>query len=121
MYFATVYLGRLDRILAYLIRSALRAFRYGKTSSWEQTTALVTGAIVPDSIWGYPSVKLHYKFDYDGRSIKGWDIVPLYGLCDAKTYAESFTHNMPRIIRVNPKNPQETRFFERDQGGMFIA
>jgi hypothetical protein len=30
-------------------------------------------------------------------------------------YAESFSHNMPRIIRVNPKNPQETRFFEQDQ------
>jgi hypothetical protein len=66
-------------------------------------------------------VKGDYKFDYDGRSIKGGDVIPLSGVPQAKTYAESFTHNMPRIIRVNPKNPHETRFFEQDQGSLFTA
>jgi len=111
----------LDTLLTYLFKSSLRAFCYYKTSSWEQTTARVTGQIVLDPILGCPSVKLHYRFDSAGRSIKGGDEIPFPGVPQAKTYAESFPHNMPRMIRVNPRNPQETRFFERDQGGQFIA
>jgi hypothetical protein len=114
-------LGSEDKILGYLIKSAVRAFRYYKSSSWEQTTALVTGHIVLDPCLGCPSVKLHYKFDYDGRSIKGWDVIPFTGLYKAKYYAESFTHNMPRTIRVNPRNSHETRFFEQDQVGLGLS
>lgn len=116
-----IYVGRADRILTYVVKCAVRVFRYYKTSSWEQATAVVTGQIVQDPLWGCPSVKLHYKFDYDGNSIKGWDEIPLLGLWDAKTYADSLTHNMPRTIRVNPRNPRETRFFERDQGGLSLT
>jgi hypothetical protein len=110
-----MFFGTLDEVLTYLFKSALRAYRYYKSSSWEQTTAQVTGQIVLLPIWGCASVKLHYKFDLDGHLIKSWDVIPFRFRLDAKSYAESFTHNMPRIIRVNPRNPQETRFFERDQ------
>jgi hypothetical protein len=105
----------LDTALASLFRGTVRVFRYYESSSWERTTALVTGQIVLNPVWGFPCVELHYKFDLNGRSIKGWDRVPFSYNMDARYYAKSFTHNMPRIIRVNPKNPQETRFFERDQ------
>jgi len=50
-----------------------------------------------------------------GASKRSGYAIPFLGLWKAKGYAESFSHNMPRIIRVNPKNPQETRFFEQDQ------
>lgn len=109
-------LGVLDKLLTYSFKGALRVFHYFESSKWERAKALVTGHIVLDPIWwGCPSVKLHYKFDYDGSSTKGWDVIPFPGLPQAKTYAESFPHNLPRIIRVNPENPQETHFFERDQ------
>jgi hypothetical protein len=110
--------GNLDKILACSCKNALRLFRYFESSKWGRVNALVTGHIVNDPIWwGCPTVKLHYKFYAEGRSIKGWDVIPFVFLPDARAYAESFTHNLPKIIRVNPKNPQETHFFERDQKG----
>ena len=100
-------LGVLDKLLTYSFKSALRVLHYFGSSKWEHAKALVTGHVVIDPIWwGCPSVKLHYRFDSEGRSIKGWDVIPFPGLPQAKTYAESFPHNLPRIIRVNPKNPQ---------------
>jgi hypothetical protein len=78
---------------------------------------LGTGHIVLDPFLGCPSVKLHYKFDSNGRSIKGWDVIPALSLLPAKSYAENFPHNHPGTIRVNLQNPQNTRFFELDQKG----
>ena len=111
-------MGVLDTILACSFKSALRVFRYFESSKWERVNALVTGHIVHDPIWwGCPTVKLHYSFYAAGRTTKGWDVIPFLWLPEARTYAESFPHNLPRIIRVNPKNPQETQYFERDQTG----
>jgi len=101
--------------LAYLFRMAVRLFYYFKTTKWQRTTAFVTGQIIVDPAWGFPSVKLHYRFDSNGSSIKGSDLLPCHFGTDAKGYAKSFRHNHPVTIRVNPKNSQETRLFERDQ------
>jgi hypothetical protein len=109
--------GDLDTILVCSFKSALRVLRYFQTSKWERVNASVTGKIVNDPIWGCPAVKLHYRFYAQGHSIKGSDVIPFVWLPEARTYAESFTHNLPRIIRVNPRNAQETHFFERDQKG----
>lgn len=108
-------LGVLDKLLTYSFKSALRMLYYFESSKWERARALITGQVVLYPIWGCSSVELHYRFDSEGRSIRGWDVIPFPALQQAKTYAESFSHNLPRIIRVNPKNPQETHFFERDQ------
>ena len=110
-------LGSPDRVLMYLIKSAVRALHYFIGSNWERATAFVTGHIVQDPFLGCPSVKLHYKFDSNGRSVKGWDVIPFTNLLPARAYAESLPHNYPVTIRVNPKNPQKTRFFEQDQKG----
>jgi hypothetical protein len=108
-------LGVLDKLLTYSFKSALRVVHYFESSKWERTEAQVTSQVVLYPIWGCSSVKLHYRFDSKGRLIKGWDVIPFPALPQAKYYAESFSHNLPRIVRVNPKNPQETHFFERDQ------
>ena|ERR1035437_3163976 len=110
-------LGVLDKLLTYSFKSALRVFHYFESYKWERARALVTGQVVLYPIWGCSSVKLHYRFDSEGRSIKGWDVIPFPALPQAKTYADSFSHNLPRIVRVNPKNSQETHFFELDQKG----
>jgi hypothetical protein len=108
-------LGSPDIALMFLIKSAVRVFHYFTSSNWERTKAVVTGHIVQDPFLGCPSLKLFYKYDSNGGPAKGWDLIPFQSRPHAKYYAESFSHNMPRIIRVNPQNPQETRFFERDQ------
>jgi hypothetical protein len=108
-------LGSPDRVLMYLIKSVVRVFHYFRSSNWERTRALVTSHIVLDPFLGCASVKLFYKYDSNKGPAIGWDLIPFQGALHAKYYAESFTHNLPRIIRVNPKNTQETHFFERDQ------
>src|ERR1700675_3795982 len=105
-------LGSPDRVLMYLIKSAVRAFHNFISFNWERTRALITGHIVLDPFLGFPSVKLHYRFDSNGRPTKNWDVVPFPNLLPARAYAESFPHNHPVTIRVNPKNPQKTHFFE---------
>ena len=111
----------LSQTLAYLFRIALRLFDYFKTRSWERTIAFVTGQIVVDPAWRFPSVKLHYRFDSNGSSTKGWDVLPFQFVTEAKEFAESFPHNHPVTIRVNQDNSQETRFFERDQKSMAVV
>ena len=110
-------LGSPDRIAVYLVMNAVRVFRCYKSSGWKQTRALVTGHTVLEPCFVCPSVKLFYKFESEGHSIKGWDVIPFSGVLRAKAYARSFPHNLPRTVRVNPKNPQETRFYEWDQKG----
>ena len=110
-------LGSPDRVLMYLIKSAARAFYYFKSSDWERTGALVTGHSVSDPFFGAPDLKLFYKYDSSEGPAKGSDSIPFQSRPHAKYYAESFPHNLPRVIRVNPKNPQETHFFELDQKG----
>ena len=108
--------GNLNKILPFLFVCALRVFRYLESSTWVRVNASVTGRIVNDPIWwGCPSVRLHYKFYANGHWNKGWDVIPFESILDARPYAGSFSHNSLRIIRVNPKNAQETHFFERDQ------
>jgi hypothetical protein len=110
-------LGTGPLVLTYSFKSLVRLFYYVTSSGWNRVTAFVTGQIVLDPAWGGASVKLHYKFESDGQWTKGWDTIPMLYPVDARDYSASFTHNMPRTIRVNPKNPRETRFFERDQKG----
>jgi hypothetical protein len=112
-----VALGSPDRVLMYLVKNGIRTFHYAISSKWDRTTAFVTGNNVLDPFVGCPSVKLHYKFDSNGRSTKGSDSIPFTNLLPAKGYAQSFPHNHPVTIRVNPRNAQETHFFERDQRG----
>jgi hypothetical protein len=107
--------GTLDELLTYLIKSALRFYHYYKSSDWQQTKAHVTDQVALLPIWGCASVKLHYKFELNRDLIESSDVIPFRFRLDAKTYAENFTRNVARVIRVNPGNPQETRFFRRDQ------
>jgi hypothetical protein len=96
----------------------MRAFYYFQSTKWERTIGFVKGQVVLDPIWGCPSVKLHYRFDSkNGHPTKGWDVIPALSLLEARNYAASFPHDHPVTIRVNPKNPQKTQFFERDQKG----
>jgi hypothetical protein len=110
-------LGSPDRVLMYLVKSIVRTFQRAGSSNWQRTRAFVTSDNVLDPFIGCPLVKLRYKFDSNGRSIKGWDVVPFTSLLPARAYAQSFPHNHPVTIRVNPKSVEETHFFERDQKG----
>ena len=107
--------GVADLVVTYFLKSAVRAFQYVMSFGWELTTAIVTGQVILEPFWGCPSVKLHYTFDSNGSSTQGGDEIPFPAMYYAETYAASFSHNMPRIIRVNPKDPQKTLFFELDQ------
>jgi hypothetical protein len=105
----------LDVVLAYLFKSARRMLLFFESSKWERTTAVVTRRTVLSPGWGCSSVKVFYEFAVDGVSRGAWDEIPFYMDWHARTYAESMTPGLKPIIRVNPKDPRETRFFEQDQ------
>ncbi len=109
--------GVFDIVLMYSLRSALRVFYYVQSLTWERVRALVIGQGVQKPLWGCPYVILHYKLDSAGGPSKGSDVHPFIGEPQAKAWAESFPQDFPVTIRVNPKNPEETRFFEWDQKG----
>jgi len=106
-----------ELLLTYSFKTLVRLFLYLTSLSWIRVAAFVTGQIAYEPLLGCSSVKLYYKFERNGKWIKGSDIIPQLTLPEAKEYAASFTHNSPRTIRVNPNNPEVTRYFERDQGG----
>ena len=98
------------------LRTVLRVFFYCRSLPWERTRALVTGQALNDPYW-YSSVQLHYTFDHRGVPMKGCDTHPFMSSASAKDWASTFPHNFPVTIRVNPRDPQKTRFFEVDQKG----
>jgi hypothetical protein len=105
----------IDIILVYLFKSTVRMFHFFKSSGWERSKASFTNWTVVDPDLGCPSVKLHYEFSSNGSLTTGSDEIPFYMRWHAKTYAESLSRELHPIIRVNPKNPDETQFFESDQ------
>ncbi len=107
----------LDSLLMYLTKNIVRALHYIESSNWERTTAFITEHDVLNPFLGCRTVKLHYRFDFYGQPISSRDSIPVLGLLEAEDYAGNFRHNLPVIVRVNPKNPQKTQFFDVDQEG----
>jgi hypothetical protein len=105
----------IDIVVGYLFKSAIRVFHFVRSSNWKRTKASLTDWTAVDPGWGCPSVKLYYEFVAEERLNEGWDEVPFYMRWHAKTYMESLSQGLEPMIRVNPKNPQETQFFELDQ------
>jgi hypothetical protein len=105
----------IDIVVAYLIKCTIRVFYFFQSSGWERTKATLTDCSVIDPDLGCPSVAMQYEFLSNGQMIQGSEEIPFYMRWHAKTYRESLSRGLHPIIRVNPKNPQETRFFERDQ------
>jgi hypothetical protein len=104
-----------DRLITCFVKNTIREFHWYSTSSWERKTAVVTGHTVLDPWLGCPAVMLCYTFESKGRSIKGRDAIPFTGLFHAQAFAHSFPRNASRTIRVNPRDSNQTRFFETDQ------
>lgn len=107
--------GTYDEIVTYTFKGLLRLYSYYTSYRWKRVSATFVDQELLSPILGCASVKLHYKFDVDGKVMEGADTIPFPTRIDARSYARSFTHNHPQTIRVNPMNPLETRFFEQDQ------
>jgi hypothetical protein len=104
----------IDVYLAYLFKITIRALRYFESLKWERSRAVLTDWSVINPVLGCPSVKLLYNFG-PADLTAGSEEVPFFMHWHAKTYAESLSRGLHPIVRVNPKNPRETRFFEMDQ------
>ena len=105
----------IDIFLMYFFRACIRLVRYFKSSKWDRTVASLTGWTVVRPFWGGPLLKVNYEFMADGHLITGQDEFSFAMPLQTKSYAKSLSRGLPSIIRVNPKNPNETRYFDRDQ------
>lgn len=107
--------GVADLVITFFLKITARAFLYLRTIRWKRTTAFVTDRTILKPFLGCPSVKVCYRFDLDGHKIESWSMVPILTMYDAKIYADSFSLNSPRVIRVKPKNSERTVLFNMDQ------
>jgi hypothetical protein len=105
----------LDIFVVYLFKSSVRVVHFFGSLKWERSGASLIGWDIVDPGWGCPSVRLHYTFSSQGIPTAGSDEIPFQMRWHAKTYSESLSRDLRPIIRVNPKDPRETRFFESDQ------
>jgi hypothetical protein len=107
--------GVADLVITFLIKITARAFLYLMSIRWKRTTAVISNQVILKPFSGCPSVKLCYRFGLNGRQIESWSKVPILTMYDAKIYADSFSHDPQRVIRVNPRDSERTLFFELDQ------
>jgi hypothetical protein len=105
----------IDIVIVYLFKSSVRVIHFFESLKWVRSRASLTDWDIVDPGWGCPSVRLHYTVASSGISTAGSDEVPFYMRWHAKTYSESLSRGLRPIVRVNPNNPRETRFFESDQ------
>lgn len=106
-----------DRILMLLVKGTIRVLRFFQTSNWERVRASVIGCRARLPTCGCPIVRVRYNVISNGHSVECRDEIPFETLLSAERYVQKFFPNMLVIVRVNPKDPQETRFFELDQKG----
>jgi len=103
----------IDIFLVFLFKCVVRSVHFFGSSDWKRSTAFVKNWAVLDPIWGCPSVKVRYVLE--GSSIESQDEIPFLFRGSARQYAERFSHTFPVTVRINPKNPDERRFFDEDQ------
>jgi hypothetical protein len=56
-----------------------------------------------------------YELNPNGSLAEHCDVIPFLTIADAEYYNRSIPLRDNTLIRVNPKNQQETRYFDRDQ------
>lgn len=105
----------LDFLLVYFFRASIRLVRFFKSRQWDRVVASLTDWTLVDPWFGCRSLKVHYEFMVNGHLAKGSDEFTFVSQVGTKSYAESLSRGLPWIIRVNPKNPHETHYFDRDQ------
>lgn len=105
----------IDIYLVYLYRACIRLFRFFQSQEWDRVVASLTDWTVVDPFWGGPSLKVYYEFTVNGHLITGQDEFSFFMPLQTTSYAKSLSRGLPSIIRVNPKNAKETRYFDHDQ------
>ncbi len=105
----------IDIFLMYLYRASIRLFHFFQSRKWDRVGASLTDWTVVNPFWGGPSLKVYYEFMVNGHLITGRDEFSFLSPLQIRSYAKSLSRRLPSIIRVNPKNPHETRYFDRDQ------
>jgi hypothetical protein len=107
--------GTFDILLVYLYKASIRLFHFFQSRKWDRVVASLTGWTVVRPFWGGPLLKVNYEFMVDGQLIIGQDEFSFFMPLQTMSYAKSLSRGLPSIIRVNPKNTHETRYFDHDQ------
>jgi len=107
--------GVADLVISSLFKFTVRTFLYWRTIRWRLMTASLTHHSIHEPFWGCPSLELSYKFEMNGQQIESSSKVPMMTMYYARKYAEVLSENMPLGVRVDPRNPKRTMYFDLDQ------
>lgn len=105
----------IDIYLVYLYRASIRLFHFFQSLRWDCVVASLTDWRVIDPTFGGPSLKVYYEFTMNGHLITGQDEFSFFMPLQTMSYAKSLSRGLPSIVRMNPNNPHETRYFDHDQ------
>lgn len=105
----------LDIIIDFLVRSFVRCFRFFRSIRWTRGTASIMEAAVSDPAFGCPIVKVRYKAAAGDGYEEGKEEIPFCFSGSAREFAEKVSGYRSVVIRVNPRNSTNIRFFDSDQ------
>jgi hypothetical protein len=105
----------IDIVLDFLARIIARFLDWSRSSRWDRKTARVVNATATDDLMGCTVVKVCYQIDSETCHPERTEDIPFLLIGSARQYASEFSENPRIIIRINPENAEESRFFESDQ------
>lgn len=105
----------LDFFLVYFYRASIRLVGFFKSRKWDRVVASLTDWTVSEPGRACLSLKVRYEFMVNGHLVVGCDEFSFISAWHTSSYAQSLSRGLPSIIRVNPRNPHETRYFDHDQ------
>ena len=112
MLFADIYLG-------YVLKIAIRFFRFRGCRNWPSATATVTALpLTTGGGWGCPTVEIPYKYHIDGEPYTGLHEEPFLLADSLGEYVAQFTAGTSIVVRRSPSQPEISTILENDQMGV---
>jgi hypothetical protein len=106
----------IDVVIAYLIKSTLRLYRFWGSSKWKSVPAKIDSSWLDGSFfWNCYEADVAYTYEFEGQTYSAIDSKPYFIQNSAKVRVECYRAGETATIRVNPAQPQESVLRQADQ------
>ena len=106
----------IDVVIAYLIKSALRFYRFWGSRNWKSVPAKIDSSRLDGSfVWNCYEADVAYTYKFEGQTFSAIDSKPYFIQNSAKLRVERYRAGETATIRVNPGQPQKSVLRQADQ------
>lgn len=111
----------LVRIASYLLKIAVRWFRFRGSGNWLPKTATVSAPPSSNSgVFGCASAEIVYTYRIDGELYNGMHKEPFLMADSLSEYVNRFRQGTDIVVRVKPGQPDLTVVRDEDQLGVAL-